>query len=80
VVLGDNAGPSKLAAIKKHGLSTLNEDEFLNLIKTRKVKPGDLDEKTRKKRDKEEEVIRMAARELEKREKGNAKEASSSGG
>ena len=28
VVLGEKAGPAKLAAIKKHGLKTLNEDEF----------------------------------------------------
>ena len=36
VVLGENAGPSKIAAMKKHGLKTLSEDEFLNLIATRK--------------------------------------------
>ena len=37
VVVGEGAGPSKLAAIKKHGIRTLTEDEFLNLIATRKV-------------------------------------------
>jgi replication factor C subunit 1 len=34
VVCGDNAGPSKLAAIMKHGIKTLNGVEFLNLIAT----------------------------------------------
>lgn len=70
VVLGDNAGPAKLAAIKKLGLETLNEDEFLNLIATRKgTDEGGLDEKTKKKLEKEREEIRKAAREMEKREK-----------
>ena len=69
VVLGDNAGPSKIAAIKKHGINTLNEDEFLNLIATRKgLGNGKIDEKTKKKMDKEKEEIRKAAKEMEKRE------------
>ncbi|KAJ7723446.1 replication factor RFC1 C terminal domain-containing protein [Mycena maculata] len=76
VVLGDNAGPSKLAAIKKHGLATLNEDEFLNLIVTRKG-TGKLDEKTLKKMEKEKEAIQTAAKEMEKRERKAAKDTSS---
>lgn len=71
VVLGDNAGPSKVAAIKKHNLKTLSEDEFLNLIATRKG-PGDgkgLSEKEKKKREKEEKAIRDSAKEMEVREK-----------
>jgi replication factor C subunit 1 len=71
VVLGDSAGPSKLAAIKKHNLKTLSEDEFLNLIATRKG-PGNgkgLTEKEKKKRDKEEKAIRDSAKEMEAREK-----------
>jgi replication factor C subunit 1 len=71
VVLGDNAGQSKLAAIKKHNLKTLTEDEFLNLIATRKG-PGDgkgLNEKEKKKKDKEEKAIRDSAKEMEAREK-----------
>ena len=69
VVLGDNAGPSKIAAIKKHGINTLNEDEFLNLIATRKgLGNGKVDEKTKKKMEKEKEEIRKAAKEMEKRE------------
>jgi hypothetical protein len=71
VVLGDNAGQSKLAAIKKHNLRTLSEDEFLDLIATRKG-PGDgkgLSEKEKKKREKEEKAIRDSAKEMEAREK-----------
>ncbi len=70
VVLGDNAGPAKLAAIKKHGLKTLTEEEFLNLIATRKgPSKGELDQKTRMKLEKEQEEIRKSAKEMEKREK-----------
>lgn len=79
VVLGDSAGPSKLAAIKKHNLKTLSEDEFLNLIATRKG-PGNgkgLSEKEKKKKDKEEKAIRDSAKEMEAREK--AIEAAGSG-
>ncbi|KII83418.1 hypothetical protein PLICRDRAFT_148179 [Plicaturopsis crispa FD-325 SS-3] len=76
VVLGEAAGPSKLAAIKKHNLRTLSEDEFLNLIATRKAPAGSqLDEKTRKKMEKDQEAIKQAAKDLEKREKKDAKSA-----
>ena len=68
VVLGDNAGPSKLAAIKKHEIKTLNEDEFLNLIATRRLGNGKVDEKTKKKMEKEKEEIKKAAKEMERRE------------
>ncbi|KAJ6579462.1 P-loop containing nucleoside triphosphate hydrolase protein, partial [Mycena vulgaris] len=77
VVLGVDAGPSKLAAIKKHGLKTLDEDGFLKLIATRKGS-GKVDEKTAKKMEKEREAIHTAAKEMEKREKEAAKEQSSS--
>ena len=72
VILGDNAGPAKIRAIQKHGLKTLNEDEFLNLIATRK---GVLDEKTKAKMEAEEKKIRDAAREMEKAERKIEKEA-----
>lgn len=65
VVVGEDAGLSKLSAIKKHKLPTLNEDEFLSLIATRK---GFIDEKTKEKIEKEEAKIREAARELTKQE------------
>lgn len=84
VVLGDNAGPSKLAAIKKHGLKTLSEDAFLALIGSRVGPSGtggsaQLDQKTRKKMEKEEEAIREAARALERREKEAAREGKGKG-
>lgn len=74
-MLGDNAGPSKLAAIKKHNLPTINEDEFLKLIATR-VGPsvgGKMDDKMRKKLEKDDELIKEGAKELEKRERKAAK-------
>ena len=71
-MLGADAGPSKLAAIKKHNLATLDEDGFLNLIATRV--PDTTDPKAAKKREKEEEAIKLAAKEIEKREKADAKE------
>ncbi|KAF7433765.1 hypothetical protein PC9H_005730 [Pleurotus ostreatus] len=80
IVLGDNAGPSKLAAIKKHGLKCLSEDEFLDLIATRKG-PGNgkgYDEKTKKKMEKEQADIKKAAKEIEAREKEAQKSGSSS--
>jgi replication factor C subunit 1 len=60
-----------LAVIKKHNLRTIDEDEFLNLIGTR-VGPsggGKVDEKMRKKLEKDDELIRQGVKELEKREK-----------
>lgn len=71
VVLGNNAGASKMAAIQKHNLKTLSEDDFLQLIATRKG-PGDgkgLSEKEKKKREKEEKAIRDSAKEMDAREK-----------
>lgn len=77
-MLGDNAGPSKINAIKKHNLKTLSEDEFLHLIATRKGPGGPngagLDQKAKKKIEKEEEAIRQGAKELEKREQKAQKE------
>lgn len=67
VILGEDAGPSKLAAIKKHHLRTLDEDGFLNLIATRVPDGGD--EKAKKKLEKEQEAIKQAARELSRRGK-----------
>ncbi|OJA19091.1 hypothetical protein AZE42_03732 [Rhizopogon vesiculosus] len=83
VILGDNAGPSKLTAIKKHNLQTLSEDEFLNLIATREGPGGPggggFDEKTKKKMAKDQDAIKQAAKELEQREKQASKEAEKSG-
>jgi replication factor C subunit 1 len=83
VVLGDNAGPSKIKAIQKNNLKTLSEDEFLDLIGTRIGPSGkggaELDEKMRKKMEKEEQAIRDTAKEMEKREKQMSKAIKHSG-
>ncbi|KAJ7481567.1 replication factor RFC1 C terminal domain-containing protein, partial [Mycena latifolia] len=76
VVLGDNVNPSKLAAIEKHGLKTLNEAAFLELISTRKGS-GAVDEKTTNKLQKQMEVVRTAAKEMEKHESSTPKQQSS---
>ena len=49
VILGDNSGPSKLAAISKHNLNTLSEDVFVR----------DLDEKTKMEKEQEQETIKQ---------------------
>jgi len=66
VVLGDNAGPSKLAKIKSIGIKTLDEDGFLNLIGTRKS--GHLDEKTKKKQADDKKKIKAEAERMEEEE------------
>ncbi|KAI0333409.1 DNA replication factor C, large subunit [Cubamyces sp. BRFM 1775] len=79
VILGADAGPSKLKAIEKNKLRTLDEDGFLNLIATRVVDESALDDKTRKKMEKEKEAIRESAKEMERREKQAAKQATTAG-
>ena len=74
VVLGEDAGPSKLAAIKKNGLKSINEDEFLNLIATRSG-PLEDDEKTKKKKEKERKEMEQTVKEMEAREKAAIKAA-----
>lgn len=75
VVLGDNAGPSKIAAIKKHNLISISEDQFLDLIATRHGPSvgGKMDDKLLKKLEKDNELIKEGAKELEKRERMAAK-------
>ena len=75
VVVGLDAGPSKLKAIEKNKLKTLDEDGFLNLIATRVTDESTLDEKTRKKIQKEQEAIRESAKEMERREKQAGKQS-----
>lgn len=79
-MIGSDAGPSKLAAIKKNSLKTLDEDGFLNLIATRVPDESQIDEKTKKKREKEAEAIRQTAKEMEKREKTAMKQSVGKGG
>ncbi|KAJ9118684.1 hypothetical protein QFC22_003904 [Naganishia vaughanmartiniae] len=73
VVLGEGAGPKKLEVIKKVGLPTLDEDGFLELIASRSGQP--MDEKTKEKAEKDKEVMRKAAEDMEKREKEAEAEA-----
>jgi replication factor C subunit 1 len=76
--LGDDAGPSKLKAIEKNNLKTLTEDQFLDLIATRigpSGKGGKVDEKLAKKMEKEQRAIEDGAKELERREREQAKAA-----
>lgn len=79
VILGNDAGPSKIKVIEKHKLRTLDEDGFMNLIATRKGPSagGKVDDKTRKKMEKEQEEIKQGAKELAKREKEAEKAAKS---
>ncbi|KAJ7499567.1 replication factor RFC1 C terminal domain-containing protein [Mycena latifolia] len=77
VVLGDNAGPSKLALIKKNNLKTLDEDAFLRLIATRKARASSTRRRRRRWR-RSRRRWRQAAKEMEKREKAAAKEHGSS--
>ena len=70
VVVGDNAGASKLKKINELGIPTLTEDEFLELIRTRK---GVLDEKAQKAKEKEQENIKKQAKEMEAKEKEEEK-------
>jgi replication factor C subunit 1 len=67
VVVGENAGASKLNKIKEKDIPTLDEDGFLNLIRTSSGPV--LDEKAIKAREKEEKKIAEQAREMEKKER-----------
>lgn len=70
VVVGANAGESKLKVIAAKGLATLTEDGFLDLIRQRGDAGGpELSEKAAKAREKEEQKIQEQAKEMEKREK-----------
>jgi replication factor C subunit 1 len=77
VVVGEGAGPKKLADIKRLGLTTLDEDGFLNLIATRE---GKLDAKAQEKARKEEEKLRKDAEEMAKAERLQAKAAAKKSG
>ncbi|WVF66140.1 hypothetical protein IAT40_000880 [Kwoniella sp. CBS 6097] len=67
VVVGENAGASKLEKIKQKNIPTMTEDEFFEFIRSRQG--GELDEKQMKAREAEEKKIQQQAAELEKREK-----------
>lgn len=67
VVVGANAGQSKLTKIATIGCPTLDEDGFLELIGSRGS--GQLDEKQKKKQKEEEAKIKRVAREMEEAER-----------
>lgn len=67
VVVGENAGPSKIKKIQELGIATINEDEFLELIRSREG--AELDDKQTKAREKEEKKIAEQAKAMEIREK-----------
>lgn len=62
VVLGRDAGPSKLKMIEKHGIKTLNEDGFLELIGSRPS--GADDPKFIEQQKKEKEKIKETAKKM----------------
>ncbi|KAI0436677.1 replication factor RFC1 C terminal domain-containing protein [Xylaria telfairii] len=71
VVLGDDAGPSKLAKIKEHKIKTINEEGLFELIRRLPAGGGSGKgaEKVRQKRKEEEEKIKKQAAEMEQEEK-----------
>lgn len=62
VVLGEGAGPKKLDSIKKNKIPTLDEDGFLDMIRTRGA--GELDDKAKQKIKAEEEKIKQVAKDM----------------
>lgn len=77
VVLGDDAGPSKLAKIQSHGLKTIDEHGLFELVRRLPAGGGGGKgaEKVREKRQKEEEKIKQQAADMEREEKARKTEA-----
>lgn len=77
VVLGEDAGPSKLAKIQSHGIKTIDENGLFELIRRLPAGGGTGKgaEKLREKRKAEEEKIKQQAIEMEKEEKARKVEA-----
>lgn len=77
VVLGSDAGPSKLRKIQEMGIKTINEDGLTALINqlTARGHAGDSKAQAahREKQEKEEEKIRQQAAEMEKAEQSRLK-------
>ncbi|KAI0861416.1 DNA replication factor C, large subunit [Xylaria cubensis] len=71
VVLGDDAGPSKLTKIREHKIKTINEEGLFELIRRLPAGGGSGKgaEKARQKRQEEEEKIKKQAAEMEQEEK-----------
>lgn len=77
VVLGSDAGPSKLEKIKKLNIKTINEDGLFELIRRLPANGGDSKAaaENQRKAQLEEEKIKEEAVEMEKEEKKRAAEA-----
>ncbi|KAL2149661.1 hypothetical protein VTH82DRAFT_8313 [Thermothelomyces myriococcoides] len=77
VVLGDDAGPSKLRKIKEHGLKTIDEEGLFYLIRTMPAHGGSGKgaEKAKQKQEAEEKRIREEAARMEKEEQERKAEA-----
>jgi replication factor C subunit 1 len=77
VVLGDDAGASKLRKIKEHGLKTIDEAGLFYLIKTMPAYGGTGKgaEKAKQKREEEERKAREEAAQMEREEKARKAEA-----
>ncbi|KAK0634975.1 replication factor RFC1 C terminal domain-containing protein [Bombardia bombarda] len=77
VVLGDDAGPSKLRKIKEHGIKTIDEAGLFYLIKTMPAHGGTGKgaAQAKQKREEEEKKIRDEAIAMEQEEKARKAEA-----
>ncbi len=77
VVLGDDAGPSKLRKIKEHGIKTIDEQGLFYLIKTMPAHGGGGKgaEKAKQKQEAEEKKMRDEAVRMEKEEQARKAEA-----
>lgn len=77
VVLGDDAGPSKLRKIKEHGIKSVDENGLFDLIRKAPANGGDgkSAEIARQKQEEEKKKAIEAAAELEKEEKIRKAEA-----
>jgi len=77
VVLGEDAGPSKLAKIKAHGIKTINEEGLFELIRRLPAHGGTGKgaEKARQKKQEEEAKAKKQALEMEREEKARQAEA-----
>ncbi|KAK0705381.1 replication factor RFC1 C terminal domain-containing protein [Lasiosphaeris hirsuta] len=76
VVLGGDAGPSKLRKIQEHGIKTIDEEGLFYLIKTMPAHGGGGKgaEKAKQKREEEEKKVREEAEKMEREEKARRAE------
>lgn len=77
VVLGSDAGPSKLRKIQEMNIKTINEDGLFDLLRKLPANGGDgkAAEKNMEKKKAEQEKIKKEAEEMEKEEQRRIKEA-----